>query len=63
MGYHTGMRRGEILGLTRDKADLQQRMIFLEAGDTKDPEPRMIPVNSDCLKSSILRSLFFASVD
>lgn len=44
------MRRGEILGLTWDKVDLQQRMIFLDAGDTKDQEPRRIPINSELLE-------------
>jgi integrase len=45
MAYHTGMRKGEILGLTWDKVDLQKRMIYLDAADTKDKEPRKIPIN------------------
>ena len=43
-GYYTGMREGEILGLTRDKVDLKRRIIRLEAADTKDKEPRDIPI-------------------
>jgi len=43
-GYYTGMRKGEILGLTWDKVDLENRFIRLDAADTKDKEPRLIPV-------------------
>lgn len=43
-GYYTGMREGEILGLTRHKLELKKRVIQLEAIDTKDSEPRVIPI-------------------
>ena len=52
--FYTGMRRAEILGLTRDKVDLQARLIRLEAEDTKDNEARNIPILDelyDILKS------------
>lgn len=46
-GFLTGMRKGEILSLTWDKVDLQNGFIHLEAEDTKDQEPRSIPINDE----------------
>ena len=45
--YYTGMREGEILNLTWDKLDLKSRVIKLEATDTKDREPRVIPIGDE----------------
>ncbi|MGO9370835.1 MAG: tyrosine-type recombinase/integrase [Syntrophobacteraceae bacterium] len=44
-GFYTGMRRGEIFSLTWDKVDLRAKFIRLEAADTKDKEPRLIPIS------------------
>lgn len=43
-GYYSGMRKGEILNLTWDKLDLKGRTIQLDAADTKDDEPRTVPI-------------------
>jgi integrase len=43
-GYYTGMRKGEILKLTWNKVDLNERLIKLQATDTKDKQARLIPI-------------------
>ncbi len=48
--FKTGMREGEVLGLVWSKIDLENRLINLEAQDTKDREPRSIPIPGDLLE-------------
>jgi integrase len=42
--FYTGMRKGEILSLIWPKVDMKNRVIRLEAEDTKDREPRTVPI-------------------
>ena len=50
MGYYAGMRKGEILPLTWNKVNFKDRVIELEAADTKDNEPRAVPICDELLK-------------
>jgi len=43
-GFYTGMRKGELVNLTREKIDVQSRMIRLEGKDTKEGRPKIIPI-------------------
>jgi integrase len=53
LGYFTGMRLGEILGLNWDQIDLLRNSIRLLPGTTKNDEGRVIPIVPE-LRSLIL---------
>lgn len=44
MGYHTGMRLNEVLGLTWDRVDLEKGRIFLPGSLTKNKKDREVPI-------------------
>jgi integrase len=44
LGYFTGMRKGEALGLRWDQVDFLHSTITLHAGETKNGEGRTIPI-------------------
>lgn len=49
LAYWTGMRRGEILGLRWDQVDFKNKVITLEANDTKTQEKREIPLTEELI--------------
>ena len=48
--YHSGWRKGEILGLTWDKVDLKQGIVRLDSGETKNDEARTLYMDEELLK-------------
>lgn len=51
--YYTGCRKGEILGLQWSQVDLIRRIVRLEAGETKNSEPRILPLMVDELYETL----------
>lgn len=48
--YYTGARRGEILALRWDQVDLIEGTVRLNPGETKNDEPRLIPLAPELLQ-------------
>ncbi len=49
LGLNTGMRKGEMLGLTWDRVDLVQGMVYLTDRDQKNGKHGSIPLNDDAV--------------
>jgi integrase len=49
IAYCTGMRLGEITGLTRKQVDLSKRIIYLGDGDTKEGRRKRVPIHRDLI--------------
>lgn len=47
--YYTGMRRGEILGLTHGQVNLSRRMILLGPKETKEGHWKRVPIHRDLI--------------
>jgi Phage integrase family len=44
LGYYTGMREGEILGLRWEQVKFLENVVELNAGETKNDEGRTVPI-------------------
>lgn len=60
LALHTGMRRGEILGLEWQRVNLHSGLIWLEAAHTKAGKRRSIPLNETAREALISRARFRA---
>jgi len=45
--YYTGCRRGEILSLLWNQVDLEEGIVRLDPGTTKNDEPRVVPMTAE----------------
>jgi integrase len=50
VAYYTGMRQGEILGLTWGQVDMKEGFINLAAADCKTNEGRLVPMNGELME-------------
>lgn len=60
LALHTGMRRGEMLGLEWRRVDLQAGLIYLEGMHTKSGKRRSVPLNAEARAALISRAGFRA---
>ncbi len=57
IGYHLGMRKGEILNLRWEQVDWSEKLIRLERRQTKGRQARVAPLYGDLAASLEMRSL------
>ncbi len=58
LALNTGMRSGEMLGLEWRRVDLQEGLIYLEAGDQKSGKVGSVPMNKEARAAIIARARF-----
>lgn len=60
LALHTGMRKGELLGLDWRRIDLKAGLIHLDSGHTKTGKRRAVPVNDEARAALLSRLRFRA---
>jgi integrase len=58
LGLSTGMRTGELLGLTWERVDLGQRLVYLQSENQKNNTHGSVPVNEQ-IRQALLRRFKF----
>lgn len=61
LGLNTGMRSQEMLGLTWDRVDLKQRLVYLMPDNNKSARYHSIPLNDSAFAALIRRANFRAT--
>lgn len=51
LGFHTGMRLGEIAGLTWEQIDLRKRVVRLHSSETKTGYGRTVPLSPEAIEA------------
>ena len=60
LALHTGMRKGELLGLEWRRVDLHRNLVYLDAQHIKTRRRRSIPLNAEARRSLFNRARFRA---
>ena len=60
VALHTGMRRGELLGLEWDRVDLKSNLVHLSESHTKTMRRRSVPINATARAALLSRARFRA---
>jgi integrase len=58
LGFNTGCRSQEMLGLKWGRVDLKNRLIYLDAEHSKDKKRASVPLNKGALAASVGRSRY-----
>lgn len=60
LALHTGMRRGEMLGLEWNRVDLHVNLVYLDGVHTKTGKRRTIPLNSEARSALVKQARYRA---